>query len=122
MATHPGRVPVRLVSDLCAAALKQKQDKELALWYCLRQLNVTGCGRISLEDATDGLIKIFGYSRRTVFRHLVLGEGRYWERFSSMRGHQIRIYALERPLCSTFGLHLGQTLERDCATDVHKPQ
>ncbi|GAI82910.1 unnamed protein product, partial [marine sediment metagenome] len=35
---------VRLFPELSVAALKFNLDKELALWYELRAINVTGCG------------------------------------------------------------------------------
>ena len=59
------KVPIRLVPDLYVTALQQKQDKDLALWFCLRQLNVTGSCSISLEVAIDDLLRIFGFSRQS---------------------------------------------------------
>ena len=65
--------PVRLVSDLCVIALRQKKDKGIALWHCLRSKNVTGCGELDLAVAMEGLVRDFSYSRRTAYRHLKLG-------------------------------------------------
>lgn len=80
--TDFGRAPnlfVRLVSDLSIAALKKKQDKELALWYCLRSINYWGSGNIKLDWAMATLIKNYGYSKRTVYRLLRAGAGKYWD-------------------------------------------
>lgn len=96
---------VRLIADLSARAFKTGQDKELALWHCLRSLNVTGSGAIMYEEAIEGLQDIFNYSRRTAFRHLAKGEGLFWERVISKRGSQIKIYGVLR-VCLMFDTSL----------------
>lgn len=88
-------VKVRLVADLSAAAFKSKQDKELALWHCLRALKPYGGDYISIDAAIDGLTGIFNYSRRTAFRILNQGEGLFWHRFETKRGSVIKIYGIK---------------------------
>ena len=87
---------VRLVADLSAAAFRKHQDKELALWHCLRALNDTGAGYLSLERAVGGLRDIFDYSRRSIFRQLAKGESLFWERIATKRGSVIKIYSLKQ--------------------------
>ncbi len=105
---NPGNRPalVRLIPDLSAAALKAKLTKELAMWHCLRALNHTGSGSINYDRAIDQLQTTFGYSRRTAFRHLNMGEGLFWQRIVQKRGSTIKIYGLEA-VC----LYLDTTLK-----------
>lgn len=70
---------VRMVPELSAAALKSNHDKELALWYELRAINVTGTGRLIQDEAVAALVKRFGYSKRTAYRLLRTGDGRLWD-------------------------------------------
>ena len=70
---------VRLIPELSAAALKAKLDKELALWYELRAINVTGSGRLLLNEALAALVKHFGYSEPTIYRLLKAGKGKFWD-------------------------------------------
>lgn len=86
---------VRLVPDLSAAALKTKQHKEYALWLCLRALNPKGDTCIHVEPAIQALCHVFGYSRRTIFRTLASGEGKFWHRFDGKRGSVIEIHGLK---------------------------
>lgn len=87
---------VRLVADLSAAAFRTKQDKELALWHCLRALNINGSGYLKADqDTFDQLREVFGYSRRTAFRLLSMGEGVFWTRISTKRGSVIKIQGLK---------------------------
>ncbi len=75
-----GRPPfVRLYPGLSAAALKAGLDKELALWYELRAINITGCGRLLLNDALASLVSSFGYSEKTAYRLLKAGAGKLWD-------------------------------------------
>ncbi|GAI64587.1 unnamed protein product, partial [marine sediment metagenome] len=69
---------IKLIPELSVAALKAGLDKELALWYELRAINVTGCGRLLLIDALAALVKHFDYSERTAYRLLQAGDGRFW--------------------------------------------
>jgi len=86
---------VRLVPDLSASAFKTKQTRELALWHCLRSLNTTGCGHISLETAIEQLSQVFAFRRRTVFNTLSLGEGVFWTRKATLQGTTINIKSLK---------------------------
>lgn len=70
---------IRLVPDLSAAAFRQKRIKELALWHCLRYLNTTGSGKIDEQRAIAGLQGVFHYSKSTIYQHLKLGEGVFWQ-------------------------------------------
>ena len=70
---------VKLFPELSAAALKAGLDKELALWYELRAVNVTGCGRLLLDAALAALTSSFGYSEKTAYRLLKAGDGRFWD-------------------------------------------
>ncbi len=91
--------PLKLYPGLSAASLKAGLDKELALWYELRAINVTGCGRLDLNDALVALANRFGYSKTTFYRLLKAGDGKLWFIYQSSRHpglSQIRIYALHR--------------------------
>ena len=101
-------VKVRLVPDLSAAAFKSKRDKELAMWHCLRSLNVTGSGYIYLDEALEGLTGTFGYSRRNVKMILNKGESQFWERINAKRGCVIKIYGI-KIICLLFGTSLLNT-------------
>ncbi|MBA7629948.1 hypothetical protein ES703_37455 [subsurface metagenome] len=102
-----GAIPlvVKLYPELSIAALKAHLDKELALWYELRAINVTGSGRLVLNDALATLVSSFGYSRSTAYRLLRAGDGRFWELGTSYSFRPgtgpgwhsvIEIYALSR--------------------------
>ena len=90
---------VKLYPGLSAAALKAKLDKELALWCELRAINVTGCGRLVLNEALAALVSYFGYTQSTAYRLLRAGDGRLWDIYQSPRLpglSQIKILRLER--------------------------
>ena len=90
---------IRLIPELSAAALKARLGKELALWYELRAINVTGCGRLILNDALAALVSSFGYSEKTVYRLLKAGDGKLWGIYQSpaVEGRSvIKIYSLYR--------------------------
>jgi len=90
---------VRLIPELSAAALKAGLDKELALWYELRAINVTGCGRLVLNEAVAALISCFGYTKSTAYRLLQAGDGKLWDIYQSPRLpglSQLKIYRLYR--------------------------
>ena len=96
-----GVVPlvVKLYPELSVAAIKGKVDKELAVWYELRAINVTGSGRLVLNDALATLVSSFGYSRSTAYRLLRAGNGQFWGIYPSpaLEGSSvIDIYALSR--------------------------
>ena len=102
----PGQIPssqlppqgdslfVKLYPELSAAALKARLGKELALWYELRALNVTGSGRLLLFNAVIDLVCIFGYAQSTAYRLLRAGDGKLWgiDTFGQPR---IKIYGLK---------------------------
>ncbi len=73
-----GAYRVRLTPDLSAAAFRQHQVDQLALWYCLRAINHWGSAVLDTEGALQALIDTFGYSRRTVYRQLAKGKGVFW--------------------------------------------
>lgn len=75
----PANLAVKLIPGLSIAALKAKRDKELALWYELRAINVTGCGSLVLNDAVAALVCSFGYSVPTAYRLLRAGHGQLWD-------------------------------------------
>ena len=99
---------VRLVADLSAAAFKTHQDKELALWHCLRCLNSNGSGYLDLEVAIEGLKLAFGYSRRSIFRLLAKGEGQFWHRIYAVRAPVIKIYGI-KSVFVYFAIQLNNT-------------
>lgn len=76
---------IRIIPELNIAAINQQKDKEILLWYCLRSIDVTGCGRVPLLDAKKTLTKYFGYNRITLERHLRLGEGKFWKTYENGR-------------------------------------
>ncbi|MBA7566841.1 hypothetical protein ES708_08539 [subsurface metagenome] len=102
-----GPLFVRPIPDLSAKALCQKKHKEVALWYRLRAFDLPGTGVLGLELAIQGLVKIFGYSRRTAHRHLALGEGHLWRRSIHRTGPVIEIYGL-KTACEYLGTSLNQ--------------
>ena len=70
---------IKLYPELSVAALKAGLDKELALWYELRAINVKGSSRLLLNDALAALVKHFGYSQATAYRLLKAGDGKFWD-------------------------------------------
>lgn len=91
--------PVKLYPGLSAAALKAGLDKELALWYELRAIDVTGYGLLDLDNALVTLVSYFGYSQRTAYRLLKAGDGKLWDIRQSPRRPgltQILIRSLHR--------------------------
>ena len=88
---------VRLIPELSAAALKAGLDKELALWYEMRAINVTGCGRVVLNEAVAALVEHFDYTQSTAYRLLRAGDGRLWDIYRSPRLQelsQVKIHSL----------------------------
>ena len=65
---------IRLVPNLSIAALKHGLNKELSLWYCLRDINYWGSGHLELQMATEALALHFHYSKSTAYR-IQIGEG-----------------------------------------------
>ncbi|MBI2847982.1 MAG: hypothetical protein HYX83_02290 [Chloroflexi bacterium] len=70
---------VRLIPDLSAAALRIKQSKQLALWYALRAINVTGSGIVDKDIALTVLRDTYHYSTASLYDCLRKGEGIYWK-------------------------------------------
>ncbi|MBA7626777.1 hypothetical protein ES703_34233 [subsurface metagenome] len=98
-AKSPAPLFVKLYPGLSVAALKAGLDKELALWYELRAINVTGCGRLLLSDALAALVKHFGYTQSTAYRLLGDGDGKLWDIYQSPRlpgRSQVKIKGLYR--------------------------
>ncbi len=90
---------LKFYSQLSAAGLKTKRDKELTLWYELRALNVTtGCGKLNVLDAVPDLIRHFGYSRATIYRILRSGDGIFWDLYqpSEAPGHSLIVRGSHR--------------------------
>ncbi|GAI67596.1 unnamed protein product, partial [marine sediment metagenome] len=91
---------VKIFPELSVAALKAGLDKELALWYELRAINITGSGKLLLENALAGLVSSFGYTQATAYRLLQAGKGKFWDiRGSKLSGgfggrSVIKIYGL----------------------------
>ena len=86
---------IRIIPELNIAALNQHKDKELMLWYCLRSMDITGCGHIPLLKAEKLIIQEFNYSRATFYRHLRLGMGKLWEVYENRRT-VIKIYCASK--------------------------
>ena len=70
---------IKLIPELSCAALKVKLDKELALWYELRAINVTHMGKLPLKDAVAALVSNFDYTESTAYRLLKDGRGKLWD-------------------------------------------
>ncbi len=87
---------VRLVPDISAAAFRCKKTKELALWYILRALNLSGSGVIDKSLVIDQLQKTFNYSQRTAYEHLALGKGLFWQTIKVKGRSRIEICGLLR--------------------------
>ncbi len=107
---------VRLYPELSVAALKAGLDKELALWYELRAINVTHMGKLPLEDALASLVKHFGYSQATAYRLLKAGKGKFWDiRGSKLSGGfggrcVVKIEGLEK-VAEYLGTYPGRPVE-----------
>ncbi len=104
---------VRLYPELSVAALKAGLDKELALWYELRAINVTGSSRLLLNDALAALVEHFDYSQSTAYRLLSAGDGRLWDIYQTpwLPGlSQIKIYSLLR-VAEYFNTWVGRPAE-----------
>lgn len=95
---------VRLYPELAIAALKTKQHKQLHLWHCLRRINSSGSsipeaqwgsGHLDLELAMEALVNSFGYSFATAYRHLNMGEGHFWDRYTPNGHTRIKIKSLK---------------------------
>ncbi len=97
--TLEGRqLELKLYHGLSAAALKTGDDKkELALWYELRAINVTGCGRLVLNKAVAALVEHFDYTSSTAYRLLQVGDGKLWDIYQTpvLPGlSQVKIHSL----------------------------
>ncbi len=106
-----GNPHVRLVPDLSAASLRQKQTKELSLWYRLRYLSSRdfgGSGSLPLVEAISGLIDTFLISRSTAYRILALGEGNYWRKADNNGKVTLHLISLKN-----VALYLNTSLEFD---------
>jgi hypothetical protein len=75
---------IKVFPELSAAALINKVDKELSLWYELRLLD-DGSGRLPLAT-----VKRLPYSRASLYRRLSQGKGIFWEIDNTWKGQFIR--------------------------------
>jgi len=101
-----GRPALKLYPELSIAALKNRTDKGLILWYELRAHNSTGShspgeqwssGRVLLtEDSHSSLASTFGYSIPTLYRLLKLGNGKYWVIYRCLGFRILYLYGLGR--------------------------
>ncbi len=85
---------IKLYPELSAAALKARLNKEIAVWYELREINSWGSGQIDYYYAIVVLVSLFGYSRRTAYRILKGGEGKFCE-IGRTKRTRIKIYGLK---------------------------
>ncbi len=112
----PPPLAIKLYPGLSVAAIKTGPDKELALWYELRAINVTHMGKLLLGDALAALVKHFGYSRATVYRLLKAGKGKFWDiRGSKLSGGfggrtVIKLRGLEK-VAEYLGTYPGRPVE-----------
>lgn len=83
--------------------MQQSKHIPLFLWYCLRALDRTGCGRIDLEDAARELVDRGIYTRTTFYRHLRLAEGKLVKVYDNGRA-VVEIYGLS-VACQWFSIH-----------------
>lgn len=105
---------IKLIPELGVAALKAKVDKELALWFELRSINSWGSGNLDLKDAIVALTFSFNYSKRTVYRILKAGKGKFWDIYQSPRleGRSvIKMYGVFRVAQHLKSYHLGRPVE-----------
>ncbi len=108
-----GPLFVRLYPELSVAALRAGLGKELALWYELRAINITGCGRLLVNDVVAALVEHFDYSQATAYRLLKAGEGKLWDIYQTpwLPGlPQIKIYSLYR-VAEYFDTRVGRPAE-----------
>lgn len=94
--TNSGACQVKLCVDLNIKAIKTHQGKLLALWYCLRALDINGTGHLPLDQAIEALEDIFEYKHNTLFEHLKQGEGLFWTRVVGKYRARIDIKALQK--------------------------
>ena len=87
---------VKVYPELSLAALQDKRDRELCLWYELRALNPSGDGNLDRLAAIAALVTESRYTRRTLYRILGLGEGVFWVRGASRRGPRIFLKSLRQ--------------------------
>lgn len=89
---------IRLVPKLSIAGIKARLDRKLALWYCLRARNHRGSGRLDLENATDALVYLFGFSTSIAYRVLAGDDGLFWAKrlMRNINSLQVEIYGVKR--------------------------
>jgi len=87
---------IRLIPNLSVSALKEKLDKVLSLWYCLRAINHWGSGRLDQSKAIYTLIHDFNYSKSAAYRVLNEGLGKFWDRQTRNGATTICLYGLEK--------------------------
>ena len=96
---------VRLVPQLCLAALRTKLDKELAIWYCLRATNKGGSGWLDTDIAIAALTGTFRYFIATAYRLLRSGPRQFWS-YGDSSNSRIKIYGL-RMVAEYFNVSCG---------------
>lgn len=94
---------IRMVPELNIAALASHRDKELLFWYLLRTIDTKGRGYLPLAEAQQKFTSAFGFSKRTFYRHLRLGEAKLWS-LDNNPHTTIKIYGIER-VCRWFNTY-----------------
>ena len=107
------QLELKLYPGLSAAALQADGKKELALWYELRAINVTNCGRLVLNDAVAILVEHLDYTQSTAYRLLQVGDGKLWDIYQSPRLpglSQVKIHSLLQ-VSEYFNTYPGRPIE-----------
>ncbi|MBA7615864.1 hypothetical protein ES703_23153 [subsurface metagenome] len=85
---------VRLIPDVSAAALKQKQTKEIILWHCLRAIDNDlnhGNSHLLLETALEQLQSRFHFTESTAYRLILDAKGKVLDIDTSGHDRRTRI-------------------------------
>lgn len=111
-AAHPTHVEV--FPEVAHAALKEKEQGQLAVWLLLRAIDGRGSGRIAAVDARKLIAEARGLSQRQARRLLGSGESRYWVRDP---GGHVRYLRTSR-LCARLGVERVSRLRRIRVSDL----
>ena len=100
---------LRLIPELNLAALNEKKDRLLLLWYCLRAIDTKGHGMMDFSPTMEALIRDFKYSKSTAYR-ILMGKG-FWDirqrpEADGTTTTRIKIWGIKQ-LCLYLGISLS---------------
>jgi hypothetical protein len=109
---------IKIISELAAASLRGKLDKEFALWCELRSLNFTGSSRLVIGDVVAALVPKV-YSQASFYRILRAGKGSFWQVWQPDNKHpqvKIELYGLKR-IATLLEVRCSLSLPREIPAD-----